>query len=158
MICYISIGSNLGNSRSLLEEALSRLSRTEGISLLDRSSVYKTPPWGKTDQPYFLNAAAKLSVSISPLDLLSVTQSIEQELGRVRHEHWGPRTIDIDLLMTDEYTCDTDILKLPHPYMTKRAFVLVPLLEIEDIIIDQHSARWHLKQLPADEVQSIVKL
>ena len=158
MICYISIGSNLGDSRALLEEALSRLASSEGIRLLARSSIYKTPPWGKTDQPYFLNAAAKLSLSISPLELLSITQSIEKELGRVRHEHWGPRTIDIDLLMTDGYTCDTDILRLPHPYMTKRAFVLVPLLEMDDVSIGQHSARWYLEQLPADEVQAIVKL
>ena len=94
------------------------------------SAFYETPPWGKTDQPPFLNAAARIVFDGTPYELLADLQRIEQELGRVRHEHWGARTIDLDILHIEGLTCAEECLILPHPYLTQRAFVLVPLHEI----------------------------
>ena len=128
--CWLSLGANLGNREKTLREALGRLHEEKGISLCRVSSFYQTAPWGKTDQPSFINAAAVIRTQLSPLQLLRICQRIEQDLGRVRHEHWGARTIDIDLLHMEDVSCDTEELSLPHPYMLERAFVLVPLSEI----------------------------
>ena len=129
-IFYLSLGANLGDREATIREALRRLGAEKEITLLAVSSLYETAPWGKTDQPAFLNAAAKINTPLTPLDLLALTQRLEADLGRVRHEKWGPRTIDIDLLFAPGLASDTEVLRLPHPYLTERAFVLVPLAEI----------------------------
>ena len=128
---YLSLGANLGAQGETLREAIRRLSVLPRTQLVAVSSFYRTAPWGKKDQPDFLNAACSLRTSLEPLELLHACQELEQQLGRVRHEHWGARTCDIDLLCTNHHlVMDTDELKLPHPYLTERAFVLVPLAEI----------------------------
>ncbi len=144
--CWLSLGANLGNREKTLREALGKLQQEKGISLCRVSSFYKTAPWGKTDQPDFINAAAVIRTQISPLQLLRICQRIERELGRVRHEHWGARTIDIDLLHMEGISFDTEELFLPHPYMLERAFVLVPLAEIVgDRIVAGRCVQEHLK-------------
>ena len=128
--CWISLGANLGDRAAALQEALARLRRIPGIEIIRISSFYETPPWGKTDQPPFINAAAELLTTLSPQALLDACQHIETALGRKRHEPWGPRTIDLDLLYIPGCTLHSPTLQLPHPYLLQRAFVLVPLAEI----------------------------
>ena len=127
---YLSLGANLGNREETLREAVKRLAAEDGVELCAVSPLYETEPWGKTDQPRFLNIAVSLRTTLSPEALLVLTQSIENALGRVRHERWGARTIDIDVLCFEGVERNAPELTLPHPYMTERAFVLVPLAEI----------------------------
>ena len=127
---YLSLGANLGNREETLRQAVKRLGAAEGVSVAAVSSVYETEPWGKLDQPRFLNLAAAIKTTLTPEELLSLAQGIEKDLGRVRHEHWGARTIDIDILYFEGVEKNAPELTLPHPYMTERAFVLVPLAEI----------------------------
>lgn len=127
---YLSLGANLGERRKQLERALSLLSAEDEITVLDVSSFYETKAVGVTDQPDFLNIAAAVDTALSPLSLLEVTQSIEAAIGRERKERWGPRTIDLDILLYGEEHINLEALTIPHPRMTERAFVLVPLQEI----------------------------
>ena len=132
---YLSLGANLGKREETLREAVRRLAKHEDIKILAVSSLYETEPWGKTDQPRFLNLAVSLQTRLSPESLLAVVQALETELGRVRHEHWGPRIIDIDILHIEGVERNTSELTLPHPYMTERAFVLIPLAEIASKLV-----------------------
>lgn len=127
---YIALGANLGDREGNLMEALERLDDTSGIQVLRVSSLYETEPVGYVDQPMFLNMAAVVSTSLSPHALLAEMQRIEKELGRVRHIHWGPRTVDLDLLWMEGRRLDTPELVLPHPRMQERSFVLRPLSDI----------------------------
>ncbi|TVX95823.1 2-amino-4-hydroxy-6-hydroxymethyldihydropteridine diphosphokinase [Cohnella terricola] len=127
---YIALGVNLGDRESSLKEAIRRL-RADGDLEVDRiSAVYETAPVGYTDQPAFLNMTARLKTELEPLALLRRLLAIEQEMGRVRTIRWGPRTIDLDLLVYGDRTMDTQELTLPHPRMGERAFVLVPLRDV----------------------------
>ncbi len=125
----IALGSNLGDSRAILDAALITLDQILGIAVKSRSSWYKTAPVGPS-QPDYLNGCALLEVEQSPQELLKTLLGIEQKFGRVRKEHWGPRTLDLDLLLFDDLILETPDLQIPHPRMTQRAFVLVPLVEI----------------------------
>jgi len=127
---YIGLGANLGARGETMRAALRALAELSFVQIDCVSSFYETPPWGKIDQPPFLNAAACVSFAGAPHSLIGEMQRIERELGRVRREHWGARTIDLDLLYVDGVTTSDDVLTLPHPYLTERAFVLVPLAEI----------------------------
>ena len=127
---YLSLGANLGDREETLRESVRRIGAAESVELTAVSSVYETEPWGKLDQPRFLNLAVAVETTLSPEALLALAQKIEKELGRVRHERWGARTIDIDILCFEGVERNTPDLTLPHPYMTERAFVLVPLAEI----------------------------
>lgn len=128
--CYLSLGANLGNRGETLRRALRMLNLLPDTKLVASSSFYTTLPWGKTDQPLFLNAAAHVRTEMEPIYFLLACQDIEKKLGRERHEHWGARTCDIDLVYAPEVRSDTEALQLPHPFLTKRAFVLIPLQEI----------------------------
>ena len=132
---YLSLGANLGNREETLREAVRRLAAADGVETLAVSSLYETEPWGKKDQPSFLNIAVSLQTTLSPEELLALTQAVETELGRVRHERWGPRTIDVDILHVEGVKRNSPTLTLPHPYMTERAFVLVPLAEIAPMLM-----------------------
>lgn len=125
----IALGSNLGDSQTLLENALTTLDQTPGIRLLKRSHWYQTTPVGPV-QPDYLNGCAILQVQLLPQFLLQTLQKIEQQFGRVRLERWGPRTLDLDLLLYDNLILETSALQIPHPRLKERAFVLVPLAEI----------------------------
>ena len=129
-ICYLSLGANLGDRLGTIRQAVEMLDNTGKIHVKCVSSMYETPPWGKLDQPLFINGAAAVETDMPPLELLAACQQIEKKLGRVRHEHWGARTIDIDLLYIPGVQLAEAELVLPHPYMLERSFVLVPLAEI----------------------------
>ena len=148
---YLSLGANLGHRGESIREALRRLALTEGVKLLQVAPFYETAPWGKTDQPGFINTCAEVETHLSPLAFLHLCQSIERDLGRVRHEHWGARTIDIDMLLMEGAASDTEELRLPHPYLTERAFVLVPLADIAPgLAIKGHSVGEWLDRLPKE--------
>lgn len=125
----IALGSNLGDSLTILKDALNILAQTPGIVLVTHSSWYQTKPVGPP-QPDYINGCAVLGVQLTPQELLETLLRIEAQLGRVRQERWGPRTVDLDLLLFDDLILETPTLQLPHPRMKERAFVLVPLAEI----------------------------
>ncbi|MBW4563452.1 MAG: 2-amino-4-hydroxy-6-hydroxymethyldihydropteridine diphosphokinase [Mojavia pulchra JT2-VF2] len=125
----IALGSNMGDSRVILEAAIESLATTPGIVLEARSNWYKTKAIGPP-QPDYLNGCAILRIFMLPQQLLENLLEIEQKFGRVRQERWGPRTLDLDLLLYDDVIVHTPTLQIPHPRMRERAFVLVPLAEI----------------------------
>ena len=136
----IALGSNLGDSRATLEQALQALDQEPGVRLLQRSSWYRSAPVGPP-QPDYLNGCALLEVTLTPLELLERLLATEDRFARVRAERWGPRTLDLDLLLVGSHTLDTPRLQLPHPRLRERAFVLVPLVEIAPAWIDPITGR-----------------
>jgi 2-amino-4-hydroxy-6-hydroxymethyldihydropteridine diphosphokinase len=136
--CAIGLGSNLGDSKAILTGAIDRLKIHPQIELLGISSWYLTAPIGPP-QPDYVNGCATIETSLTPLDLLSVLQSIEAEFGRVRQEVWGARTLDLDLLLYGDRIIDLPTLQIPHPHMCDRAFVLIPLAEIAPNRIEPRS-------------------
>ena len=127
---FLGLGGNLGDPRSAMASALQMLDAQEEIAIIAVSSLYSTPPWGVTDQPDFLNAVAALETSLSARALLDVCLSTEQALKRERIQRWGPRIIDVDVLLYGDASIQEDGLQVPHPRMMERAFVLAPLIEI----------------------------
>jgi 2-amino-4-hydroxy-6-hydroxymethyldihydropteridine diphosphokinase len=129
---FIALGGNVGDVRSTFDRAVALLCDGEVVRLTARSSDYRTPPWGLTDQPAFVNAVIAVTTSLSPRELLERAEACERALGRdrARERRWGPRLIDIDLLAYDDLVHDDPDLILPHPLLFERAFVLVPLAEI----------------------------
>lgn len=127
--CAIALGSNLGDSRAILEAALENLAAIPDINLQAKSSWYQTTAIGPP-QPDYINGCALLHVQIPPQLLLKTLLKIEVQFGRVRRQRWGARLLDLDLLLYDDLIMDTPTLQLPHPRITERAFVLVPLAEI----------------------------
>lgn len=133
---YVALGSNLGDSRRILVEAVDVLDAWPGIRFLATSRFYRTPPWGMTDQPDFLNAVVRLHTDLSPHTLLDALMDIERRAGRVRDGvRWGPRTLDLDLLHMDGVSIADDRLTLPHPRIAERAFVLLPLAELAPTLL-----------------------
>ncbi len=131
---FISLGSNMGDRLSNIQQAVSSLSMHSQINLIKTSSFYETEPWGNKNQDWFLNAAIALDTDLSCKELLEYCQNIEVQLGRVRNqkEKWSQRAIDIDILMYDDKIIPLgDELTVPHPLMHLRAFVLVPMLEVK---------------------------
>jgi len=129
-IAFLGLGSNIGDRDALLAEALERLNALPSVRVTDVSPLYETDPVGYEEQPPFLNIACRIETSLPPEDLLAETLRIERELGRERTVRWGPRTIDIDVLLYENATLNTKALTVPHPRLMERAFVLVPLLDI----------------------------
>ena len=125
----LGFGGNLGEPAATIEEALERL-EAGGARILRRSSLYRTAPWGVTDQPDFVNLCAAAETALEPRALLALIQRVEAALGRERRERWGPRAIDVDILTYGELEIDEPGLRVPHPHFTERAFVLVPLAEV----------------------------
>ncbi|RCL02649.1 MAG: 2-amino-4-hydroxy-6-hydroxymethyldihydropteridine diphosphokinase [Candidatus Tokpelaia sp. JSC188] len=133
---WIGLGGNLGNIMNAMAYALQCFDKHDDCSTITVSSVYKTPPWGKKDQPWFLNACAKISTGLAPEALLQLGLDIENEMERSRVEKWGPRTLDIDLLFYEDLKISiSSRLLLPHPEIGRRAFVLIPLAEISPKLI-----------------------
>ena len=129
MAIYIALGSNLGEKEKNLKEALQRLEQ-KGVEILRVSDFIQTEPYGVTDQPAFLNAVAEIRTGQSPLKLLHTLLQVERDMGRKRLRHWGERNIDLDLLLYNEEIIDLPELKVPHPDMQNRDFVLGPLAQI----------------------------
>lgn len=131
-IVYLCLGSNSGDRLKLIEQAVSFLNLAQDIKLIRTSALYETEPWGVKNQNWFLNMAVEIKTSLSPQDLLVKLQNIERTLGRNREKEirWGERPIDIDIIFYDNLVLESDVLTIPHKFMHKRAFVLVPLLEL----------------------------
>jgi 2-amino-4-hydroxy-6-hydroxymethyldihydropteridine diphosphokinase len=129
---FIALGGNVGDVRGMFDRALAMLCDDGDVQLVSRSSDYRTPPWGVTDQPSFINAAVAVTTTLPPHDLLARTEDCERALGRnrARERRWGPRAIDLDLLAYDDLVVIDRDLILPHPHLFERAFALVPLAEI----------------------------
>ncbi|KGR77547.1 2-amino-4-hydroxy-6-hydroxymethyldihydropteridine diphosphokinase [Ureibacillus sinduriensis] len=135
---YLSLGTNIGDREQNLKLAVRLLQDTENVSVTAVSSIYETAPVGYVDQPSFLNIALSIETTYSAMDMLRICQSVENELGRVREVRWGPRIIDLDILLYNNDNIEVKHLIVPHPRMFERAFVLVPLLEITKNIRTPH--------------------
>jgi 2-amino-4-hydroxy-6-hydroxymethyldihydropteridine diphosphokinase len=126
---YLLLGANLGDRDATFAMAKNLIGIRVG-KILTASSQYETAPWGVENQPSFLNQVVRINTSLSPMAVLAATQQIETELGRIRHEYWGARTIDLDILYYNDIIVDTTELRIPHPHLHRRRFTLVPLAEI----------------------------
>lgn len=133
-VVYIGIGSNIGDRRANCEGTL-RLMKEAGLRVTRRSSMIETEPWGVQDQPRFINMAVEASTDLPPLELLHLLKDVEVRMGRKAAERWGPRIIDLDILLFDGLVMCTDDLIIPHPFMHERLFVLQPLAEINPDLV-----------------------
>ena len=139
---YLGLGSNIGDRKQQLLKAIDLIGNIKGIKVTKQSSIYETAPIGYTDQPNFLNLCLEIETELSPQQLLKHCLDIEQQLHRVREIRWGPRTLDIDILLYSDDIIETDNLSVPHPRMQERAFVLIPL---NDIASDKQDPRLNQK-------------
>ena len=142
IVTYIGLGSNLGDSKVILTEAVHKLASLGDVKI---SKLYQSPPMGPQDQPNYLNAVVQLSTNLAPLALLDELQRFEQESGRVRLRHWGERTLDLDLLIYAQEKIQHERLVVPHVGVMERDFVLIPLLDLDPNL---HIDGIALKQLP----------
>lgn len=138
IIVYLSLGSNVGDRMAYLTIAQDALTHTEGITLLARSSIYETEPWGKGEAgpTWFLNQCLKIETTLLPIELLAAVEHIEHDMGREQKGDQSPRPIDIDILLYGDQVIDLPTLQIPHRHMTDRQFVLVPLVELEPTLKD----------------------
>jgi 2-amino-4-hydroxy-6-hydroxymethyldihydropteridine diphosphokinase len=130
IISFIGIGSNLGKPVENCQEAVEKIAAVPGIRLLRRSSLYRTEPEGPQDQPWFINAVVEIRTTLTPRQLFEVLQEIERRMGRVEGIKWGPRIIDLDLLIYGQEVVQEEQLVIPHPELHRRRFVLAPLCEL----------------------------
>jgi len=135
MKAYIGLGSNLGDREAMIRLALDDIARLPETALLKASSLYDTEPVGEVEQPNFLNAVAVIDTGLTARQLLWNLLLVEKRLGRVRTQKWGPRTIDLDLLLYGNLIVEEPDLRVPHPELTRRSFVLVPLVEMEPLLV-----------------------
>lgn len=146
-----SLGSNQGDKADTIAAALDLLHASEGLRLTEASRYYRTAPWGVTDQDWFVNVCARGYTAFSPQALLTLTQSVEKQLGRVKTDRWGPRVIDIDILFYGDATITEPDLTIPHKSILERAFVLIPLQDVapcqivSDLTIDDALAKLPLE-------------
>ena len=133
-IVYIGLGSNLGDRNKNCLRAIELL-KQNGLTVTKQSSVYETEPWGIAEQPAFLNMALKAETGLAPEELLALLKKIEKDMGRQETVRWGPRIVDLDILLYDEIILNTDALTIPHPLMHEREFVLGPLAELAEGLI-----------------------
>ena len=152
----LGLGTNLGNREAALAQAVDLLAAMPGIEIEAVSNLYSSAPWGVADQPDFLNLCIRVETSLGPLQLLHACKSVEAKLGRQERLRWGPREMDVDVLLMQGVTLDTETLAIPHPRMAERRFVLEPLAEIapdwalEDGTVTSKSAA--LKKKAADQI------
>ncbi|KHF38306.1 2-amino-4-hydroxy-6-hydroxymethyldihydropteridine diphosphokinase [Halalkalibacter okhensis] len=135
---YIALGSNIGDREDHLEKAIQLLETQDEMKLIKRSSIYETEPVGYVNQQSFLNMVVNIKTTKTAREVLDVTQSVEHHCGRERGIRWGPRTIDLDILLFDEEKMMLENLVIPHPRMWERAFVIVPLMEIHPTLYAEH--------------------
>jgi len=152
---YLGLGSNLGNRKNNLEEAIRQISQFAAIK--KTSSTYETEPWGLKDQPKFLNQVLFVESTLGPNELLSLLKNIEQQMGRKKSVRFGPRIIDVDILFYDDDVMNTPNLTIPHSHLTERAFVLVPLAEIAPKLVHPLYQKT-IKELLQDVDQSSILL
>ncbi len=160
-VVFVGLGSNLGDSAAIVHDAFAALAGLPATSMLASSHLYRTPAWGVTAQPDFLNAVAMLRTALPPQALLAALLQIERDAGRVRladgSDRWGPRMLDLDLLLYGDRCVDEPGLRVPHPHLHERAFALLPLVEIapETIIPGIGPARDALAKLASDDIEAL---
>lgn len=154
---YLGLGSNLGDSAENLRRAISALPEI-GVAVDAESPLYRTAPWGGVEQPDFLNQVVRGQTALSPMQLMAALKRLERDLGRTKTCFWGPRIIDIDILLYGELTFAAKGLTIPHREMCNRAFVLIPLLDIAPglVLPGGLAAEAALKRLPAEELSGVV--
>ena len=153
---FLALGGNVGDVQKAFRTSLDALPATAQVNVIKESAIYRTPPWGKTDQPDFLNMAAEVETTLSPHALLDLCLEIERASGRVREERWGPRTIDLDIIAYGNQVIADERLTLPHPHAHERAFVLAPLNDMApDLMISGKSVRDWLKSVDATALKRI---
>lgn len=140
-VCYLSIGSNKDDKFSYLQRAVNLIEEDENIRLLNVSSVYETLPFGKINQDNFYNAAIEILTLLNPFQLLQRLKEIEAEVGRTENEKWGPREIDLDIIFYDDVVLNEPEFELPHPGIYERDFFLIPLMELNDKILDPKTGK-----------------
>ena len=140
----LGLGSNVGEKKANIARAIALLTERGDVQLVARSSLYKTPPWGKTNQDWFVNACIAIATTLAPEILLERCLAVETVMGRRRDERWGPRVIDVDILTYGSIVSEDPQLTIPHPLITERAFVLAPLADIAPglILKGQSVAAW----------------
>jgi 2-amino-4-hydroxy-6-hydroxymethyldihydropteridine diphosphokinase len=154
--CIVALGSNLGDKSANINQAIALLTERGDVRLLGRSRNYATEPWGKTDQDWFVNAVIAVATRLDPRQLLGRCKEIERAMGRVETEKWGPRIIDLDLLVYRDRNVNDPDLILPHPHIGGRAFVLAPLMDIApDLVIDGRSVRAMYEAIDVGSVQPL---
>jgi 2-amino-4-hydroxy-6-hydroxymethyldihydropteridine diphosphokinase len=153
MEAFLGLGSNVGDRLATLQRAIDLLAAEPGINVQRTSRIWEADPVGGPEQPDFLNVVAEIRTTLEPLKLLEAVGRVEATLGRTRDIRWGPRTIDIDILLIDDLTIDDDRLTVPHPRMHQRAFVVMPLLElIPDPVLPDNTRLLDVR-LPDQEVR-----
>ncbi|MGM0472052.1 MAG: 2-amino-4-hydroxy-6-hydroxymethyldihydropteridine diphosphokinase [Bacillota bacterium] len=151
-VVYLSLGSNIGDREGYLKKAIAKLAKSPRLEVDSISSIYETDPVGYTDQDQFLNLVVQIETTFAPLELLDYIQQIELDLDRTREIHWGPRTIDIDIILFGKQEIESDRLVIPHPRFHKRAFVLKPLADLTDKQVYQgQTPKELLAQLPKSQ-------
>ncbi|ATY56152.1 2-amino-4-hydroxy-6-hydroxymethyldihydropteridine diphosphokinase [Staphylococcus argenteus] len=155
---YLGLGSNIGDRENQLNEAIKMLNEYDGIDVLKVSSIYETAPVGYTEQPNFLNLCIGIETTLSVSELLERCLDVEARLHRVRKERWGPRTIDVDILLYGNEITELPNLSVPHPRMNERAFVLIPLNDIATDVIEPRSNLKIKDLVPNDESVVLYKL
>ncbi len=134
-LVYIALGANLGEPVETLQDAITTLAQSTELSHLKASSLYSSSPMGPSDQPDYVNAVASAETQLSPLALLDFLQTIEQQFGRERSLRWGPRTLDLDILLYDDQCINSERLTIPHIGLAERDFVIIPLAELNPQLI-----------------------
>lgn len=158
-IIYLGLGSNLGDRKAALRAAIAAL-QARRVQVLQQSAMYETPPWGKINQPSFMNMAIAAAFDGDAWDLLRIAMEVETELGRERIVRWGPRIIDLDILMFGNRTIASQRLTIPHPFLSERAFVLVPLADIAaDVIVPGEGLTVNelLEALDPEDVEKVTR-
>lgn len=155
---YLGLGGNIGNRKENIDKAVELLNNHENIIVLKTSSYYETEPVGYKDQDWFLNIVVEIDTSLIPYDLLKYCNFIEEELKRKRLVRWGPRTIDVDILLYEGFVSEDEKLTVPHPRMMERAFVMVPLYEIApNIVIKEKNIKEIIDRLEGEEIRKLNK-
>jgi 2-amino-4-hydroxy-6-hydroxymethyldihydropteridine diphosphokinase len=149
---YLALGSNLGDRRAHLQQAVDSLAAMPDVRVVAVSNVYETAPVGGPVQDDYYNAVVAADVNVEPQDLLKIAQQLEHDAARVRGERWGPRTLDVDILLVDDLRVETPELTIPHPRMWQRGFVLAPLRDVAPELVPADRA-WEGVQLASVELQ-----
>lgn len=153
---YLGLGTNMGDRENYLKSAINLLNDNENIIVTNKSKIYETKAWGYTKQDDFLNICIEIKTSLNEYELLKLCQDIELKLNRERIIRWGPRTIDIDILFFNDITLDDEKLYIPHPRISERAFVLIPLMDInQNLSIKGKVIGEYLNSLTNDEREEV---
>ncbi|QJA08871.1 2-amino-4-hydroxy-6-hydroxymethyldihydropteridine diphosphokinase [Romboutsia sp. CE17] len=153
---YLGLGTNMGDRMNYLAQACELINNHENICIVKKSKIYETKAWGYTEQADFLNICLEIETDLDEYELLSVCQEVEQKLNRKRIIRWGPRTIDVDILFFNDKISNDEKLLLPHPRIQDRAFVLIPLMELNSkLLINNKTIDIHLNSLTIDQREEV---